>query len=43
VNPTTSNYGANPFGLICGFLVGATGARDARVIDSEQAALWLGA
>jgi zinc transporter len=43
VNPTTSNYGADAPGLICGFLIGATGAGDARVIDSEQAALWPGA
>lgn len=42
MNPTTSNYGADASGLICGFLIGATGTGDARVIDSRQAALWLG-
>jgi zinc transporter len=41
VNPTTSNYGADSSGLICGYLVGARARADTRAIDSEQAALWL--
>ena len=39
LNPTTSTFGADAGGLICGFILGP-GAR-ARPLDTEQAAAWL--
>jgi zinc transporter len=39
VNPTTSHYGADARGLICGFAIGASSGT--RALDSEQAAQWL--
>ena len=39
MNPTTSNYGADAGGMICGYLIDA--AAGTQPIDSEQAALWL--
>jgi zinc transporter len=41
VNGATSTYGADPSGLICGFLIDP--AAGGRAIESHEAATWLGA
>lgn len=43
MNPTTSAYGADASGLICGYLVDADAGAKTRSLDSEQAVLWLAA